>query len=73
MSDFSKDKNATPPRSNDKARAARSTSDKPASTAPEHDDSALESIGKAISAPVIGAAEPEEPDATGKPPVKPGD
>ncbi len=38
------------------------------------DDGVLDSIGKAIAAPIAGAAEAEEPaaDPTKKPPVPPG-
>jgi hypothetical protein len=39
--------------------------------AAQDDDNALESIGKAISTPIEGAAEPEEPHAD-KPPQPPG-
>ena len=40
--------------------------------AAQDDDNALESIGKAISSPMEGAAEPEEPRSNGTPPQAPG-
>lgn len=39
---------------------------------PPKEDSVLESLGKAITDPIATAAEEEEPDARGLPPVIPG-
>ncbi len=57
----------------DAAREPRAAVPLPAQAERGEDDGPLESIGKAVAAPVVGAAEEEEPNADPKkPPVPPG-